>query len=357
MKKVSTIAYVHSKICESICFEGVNKSALKLDGVVYGRNFRGSLHKNSITLLEDQIFDDMSLLVYGVLFQKFIERMQCDEIKLILPHFFNPLFKIFASHEKVKEIFFIEEGDLSYEENQYPNNDWKNNCDKEINKKYLNILNNMGYIIQSNEIYMHGASNWFGNPWGKYSGSIVTNDAALKYFPGQRIVISMIVKNIFEFPVGLLLITHPDQYIQRLESLMKDNYLHIEKKVLNQITLEVMCEWLDDNRESMKSSVDLWYYKLHPSVLPKDELYFDGYCSLHFNKWENSQAEFFARGVDFSYINFDRIISIGNTSALRYSRDARGNNYDFTVVEDDVILKRIINKIIYLMNIRANIPN
>jgi hypothetical protein len=118
---------------------------------------------------------------------------------------------------------------------------------------------------------------------------------------------------------------------------------------LDKIVLDVICECVADRYDDLLSIADTWYYKLHPSLSPGDGKFFSQYFSKLFKKWAGSEAEFQSRGIDLSYINFDAMCSIGTTSAVRYAKDAHGENYNFILIDNEFVLRDIFGKILLLL--------
>lgn len=348
------VAYVHSKICEALLFEAQNSGHFELDAVIYGRNYSGCFSCPSITFSEDQIDSDISLLAYSIIFSKFLLKLEGASVRLILPHSFNPLFRVFASHKSVVEVYYMEEGDLSYSPTSRLSDNLSDAPRQLASAGLVDMLRKIGYSAGASEIYAIKDDGWFFDMWGKYAGSIVSNQQALSGFCGKRIFVQLGVKKIFNKKTGILLVTNFDEILIRIRELLQANSLKIVGVDVKSILVDVIKKLIAEHVAMYSDLVDQWYYKWHPSLADSDARLVLDKIPESYISWQGSEAEYLSRGVDISYLNFDIIASIGNTSAERYARNAHGDSLNFCVIEHKIIIKEVFSCILSALQMRLS---
>ena len=319
---MTTICFIHSKIQESIFFNSI--SNFKDYFVIYGRGYVGRA-TNSIFFESGHIRTQYSLLSWAIRFNELLESLNAEKVQLIVPHFFHPLFRLLASHNKVNELLYLEEGDLNYSETKsvFHIEDFSM-CELEIFKIIKEDLKKLSFNVDNFNIF---SSNnfFFTNAHGKFKGVITCSDETFKDFPGIRIQNK--INDFYEFPsnskFGLILISDPNFFIDLLKlNLIKNNFRprtleYLKRQVIElfEMIFKSICE------SSINSGVNKIFYKKHPTCPTTDcDRVINSFSQKEIiENWENSHFSVLAQNYEFGFMNFSCFYSIGSTSASRYA--------------------------------------
>lgn len=340
------VYYIHSKICEAIAFGGNLHPEINVDAVIYGRNYKGPAVSRSITFYEDRISDDMALLTYGRLISLYFSEFKDDDIRVIIPHFYNPLFILLASHSRVKEVYYIEEGDLSYSEFQNPDRGYNileyNKCSDSIGK----ILSDLGFFLPGDGYYPKHCDNWFADALGKYSGTIVSVDQALLNFNIRRYVVPLNSMNLFSDSSVLVLLPSVKDLIEKFHGNLDSENIYIDKKRLQVELLRVIGEVYKSVCTQFVKAEYICYCKPHPSLSFFDMESIVGYFTDGVTLWADTDFDCKTRGVDISYLNYDFLVCIGDSSAVRYAINAGRSMDSIKLFNNNILFKMVLEGIL-----------
>ena len=342
MTRVTTIAYVHSKICESIIETLHNSGRMSVSGIVYGRGFRGFSNKNPMYLFDDQLSTETEFVTYAYLISKYYSLFSDQSIRLIIPHDRVFLTRLLASHCKISEVYYLEEGDLSYDTTQNLYTSHNQPFAQAFNGPMMDHLTQLGF--RANQIgSTDNPPSWFSDSAGQYRGVIASSHLAFTQFPGNRINVDLSFLKLFNDRVGLITLTLLDGPIRHLKSLLHAHGLALDSETILTATTVVFKEYLNVAIQHLRDECNEIIVKRHPSLSPFifKSLIEDvnGVCI----NWDDTELEFQTRNYELGYINFHQIFSIGNSSTVRYARSQRSDHANIIMVTNNQLAAEVIH--------------
>lgn len=341
---VSVIAYIHSKICDSIINTANDLGLLSIDGCIYGRGYQG-YSGNSLYLLDDVLLDELSLISFGHIISKYFDR-QSGDIHLYIPHVKNSLFKLIASHSKVKKVYYIEEGDLNYDESMCNFNllEIDEVHDSTISPGAAEIVEKLGFNIK-NYLYGFNQNFWFDCVLGKYSGVLCVGEKSFKNFPGKRLHVELGNLAIFSEVTSIVLLTNVIYPSVDLMKFFNARGGVLDRDTAMRLLLDGMICYLN-NLYSVFSSCGKVFIKAHPALSHAEYRYIVSSVNSEYIIWEDSDYGYFSRKNEISRLNFSNIYSFGATSAARYVCDSN--------VKINIFDLNDFYELIYLSSIKNN---
>lgn len=343
--KLTNIAYIHSKICESIAIAAQNKKLFSFSGFVYGRGFTGPSRK-SLRLPEDQINNEIMLISYAFLFSRYISfNFPKQEVRLFLPHTNNALLRLMATHKKVVEIYFIEEGDLAYDSSQ-KNSESPRKIKNNMSESAISMLKSLDYEPDDCDIYPKNAVNFFYNILGKYKGILASDANAFIAFHGNRVEINLKLEKIFERNTAIILVSDGSTLMSILSESFKKSGFNVSPSETRNYINSIIINIINPIVDKISTDVDDIYVKRHPALPLSCYEKIISSCPQHLKDWDNCELEINALcRADFGQINFTHIISIGETSVIRYANKIQPKETIIEYIKEQELANILIESI------------
>jgi len=335
VEKIKNVAYVHSKICDAIITAAHDLDELPISGIIYARGYRGFSSKASLYLRNDTIFSELELLSYAFFISQFYASIQADKIRIIIPHDYVIIMDLLCSHEKVSEVLYIEEGDLSYSLDQHIHK-------SEIFQRPLlsdpieNIIRQLGF--KCNEIrWQRFKPTWFSDAFGKYRGVIASNSAAFESFSGSRMIINIPSLDIFPAETSIILIQSFLGPEQAMSKILVDNSIDTEAAMIHNALSKAFMKYFENAVQWVGAKGQKIVVKAHPLL---NSQLFKNLTSIGGNEcvpWDETDLEYVTRKTELGHVNFSKFCIIGNTSCMRYLLERRQDTDNLLLINNEEI--------------------
>lgn len=334
MAEIKNVAYVHSKICDAIITAAHELDKLRINGIVYGRGYRGFSRVASLYFRDDQIFTEVELLSYAFFISQFYSSIDSDKIRIIIPHDYVMIMDLLCAHEKVSEVLYLEEGDLSYTLDQ---NIHKSEIQSSLLSQPIQIvMRQLGF--KCDEIrWGRFKPTWFSDAYGKYKGIIASNSSAFQYFSGSRMFINIASLDIVPAEFSIILIQGFLGPEQAMNTLLSNHCIKADPSMIKNAIAKAFMKYLEIAVERLRTDGQKIVVKAHPSFnrqILQSLIHVNGDgCVL----WEDTELEYLTRKTELGHVNFSKFFIIGNTSCVRYFLERRQDAHNLFLITNDEI--------------------
>ena len=331
---MTTVAYIHSPICESIILTACKKKKADVAGIIYGRNYKGNF-KNCLYLQEDGYANEIGLISYAYIISRFFSKINSTNITLIIPHSYLNLFNLLTAHSDVKKVMYIEEGDAAY------NKDLKFEDIEEISGKGFSnnttsILKQLGFDFSSIDL---SKQSFYNNCMGKYVGTIASSENAFRHLPGLKEIVTLERLHIFDRNVGIILFPHVSDLSLHLKNITTEKKMVIDEELIQKSLLLTIIEYIKNIIKNISEYTSEIIIKRHPAANP---LYLESVIQNFplLTNWDDTDLSLRTSGTEVAYINFSHFISIGTSSAIKYAKiahSAEKNHFSQEINDNEVL--------------------
>ncbi len=313
------IAYVHSRLCDSLCLAAQESGAVDFDGFIYSRGYRG-YHRSSIVMPEDYFTDELMMLSQGFQFARFLARFPDRPVRLFMPHYHSPLLRLFASHQRVVQVHYLEEGDLSYLPD-LPLHPIRRHVDGiPCSADAGRLMATMGFDLRGVELVPGQPPLWFTDVFGKFGGTLASDPAAFPRLGGRQQVVPLPSLPLFDQPVGLVLVTCDGEFSEIVGQHLRERGLDMPPAVCYEATVEALARCFEVVVDSMQSLVSQFVVKPHPGLRAPAFQRIKAGARAPFVEWADTELDYQTRKHEIGRVNFSHIYSIGGSSVLRYAQ-------------------------------------
>ncbi len=282
------------------------------------RNFSCS-HHPQLRLSDDRDISPNRMLTIAKYVDQFLLEINYPET-LLIPHSLNPIYRLIVAHTKIKNVYYIEEGDLSYnakfhitsiEKNFQSSNFYKN---RDFEKHNFDLM--------AFDLFPRTTDQFFEFLGEKYCGTISYSSDAFQDFPGENLKLNIKNINQFHFPHIVLICVADPRDILLLDK--PTGYLH--SRFTDQISLQIIKNIISNiiniilNGHRQEENIQ-FLLKPHPAM--NDSEFLNHYSNHKIITWEkfisiNNAIE----NIELGFINFKYCYSIGESSIIRYANMA-----------------------------------
>lgn len=319
MNAFVNIAYVHSRLCDALCLAAEEAGAVDFDGFIYSRGYRG-YHRSSIVMPEDYFTDELMMVALGFQFSRFLARFPDRQVRLFIPHYHSPLLRLFASHQRVTQVHYLEEGELSYlpDLRLHPIRRQPDGIPCSANA--WRMMEAMGFDLSGVELVPRQPPLWFTDVFGKFAGTLASDPLAFQKLGGHQQVVPLPSLRLFERPVGLLLVTCDGELSEIVGQHLRERGLDAPPAVCYEATLEALARCFEVAVHSMQSLVSQIVVKPHPGLRAPAFQRIKAQAHVPFIEWSDTELDYQTRRHEIGRVNFSHIYSIGGSSVLRYAQ-------------------------------------
>ncbi len=319
------VGYAHSKITDAVLTRAHDSRQIDLQGVIYTRGYRGFFGKNTLCLYESTIpyKDEVKLISYAYQVARYFDLLPCDKIRLFLPTHGTVLSRLICAHHKVQEVFYIEEGDLSYLPSEQIQKAEAATSIADTLQLAAYILPKLGFDIEK---ILLGDGPWLSDVYGKYRGVIASKSDAFFGFPGERIDVEIPKLNIFNDKAGLILVNYDQGIVDILKGWVSDYGLKFEEKHLAFAVRRSIQKFIEAGIDEMLPYAQSIVIKKHPLVTWDHLEFVDPEKSKVCADWAETDLEYLTRKAELGHINFHCFYSVGESSVTRYADDGKSKS-------------------------------
>ncbi len=326
---------MHSLVCESILLTADAEKKIKLDGVIYGRNYKGYFN-NALFFQEDFYPDELGLLSFAYTYSRFIKKFNSNDITLVLPHSLLNIFVLFAAHKSVTKVMYVEEGNLSYDDTlelQFI----PNQIGQEFSDNITYLLDGLGFDCA---ILNTSRTDFYTNCFNKYDGVLASSHSAFKNLPGKKTIVNLRRFDYFPVSVALILIPGIDDLSKQFDKNFATQEKIIYKEHVSTSVLISVVHYIESVLSMLPASVRRVIAKKHPST---DPVILNGILAYFpiIENYDDTDISYETKGFELGYINFSHFFSIGTSSVLRYA--ARANISEEKYFVREIVDSEILN--------------